>query len=130
MIKLKVKLAGAKVEYEGSEEFLQSHVAELIQMLVQSHNDQVRQELSNALADIQRDLTAMDQHVETMSRLHEAVDQLLEQVKDVQETQLSFNLQYLQLQSQMQHESQTYTTLSNVMKTKHDTVKNTISNIR
>jgi len=43
---------------------------------------------------------------------------------------MSFNLQYLQLQSQMQREIRSYTSVSNVMKTKHDTVKNSIGNIR
>jgi cell division protein FtsB len=43
---------------------------------------------------------------------------------------MKFNTQYLQLQSQMQNENRQYTTVSNVMKTKHDTVKNSISNIR
>lgn len=56
--------------------------------------------------------------------------QLLEATKQMQETQMSFNLQYLQLQSQMQHESRSYTAISNIMKTKHDTVKNSISNVR
>ena len=50
--------------------------------------------------------------------------------KLVHETQMSFNLQYLRLQSQMQHENRSYTAVSNIMKTKHDTVKNSISNIR
>lgn len=56
--------------------------------------------------------------------------QLLDATKAMQETQMSFNLQYLQLQSQMQHENRSYTAISNIMKTKHDTVKNSISNIR
>lgn len=56
--------------------------------------------------------------------------QLLAATKQMQETQMSFNLQYLQLQSQMQHENRSYTAISNIMKTKHDTVKNSISNIR
>ena len=46
------------------------------------------------------------------------------------EAQMSFNLQYLQLQSQMQSENRSYTAVSNIMKTKHDTVKNSISNVR
>lgn len=50
--------------------------------------------------------------------------------KQMQEAEMSFNLQYLQLQSQMQHENRSYTAISNVMKSKHDTVKNSISNIR
>lgn len=57
-------------------------------------------------------------------------DPLLNATKNMQETQMSFNLQYLQLQSQMQHENRSYTAISNIMKTKHDTVKNSISNIR
>ena len=57
-------------------------------------------------------------------------DQLLAATKQMQETQMSFNLQYLQLQSQMQHENRSYTAISNIMKTRHDTVKNSIGNIR
>jgi len=56
--------------------------------------------------------------------------QLLQATKNMQETQMSFNLQYLQLQSQMQNENRSYTAVSNIMKTKHDTVKNSISNVR
>lgn len=56
--------------------------------------------------------------------------ELLDATKQMQETQMSFNLQYLQLQSQMQNENRSYTAISNIMKTKHDTVKNSISNIR
>ena len=48
----------------------------------------------------------------------------------LEEVTMAFNLQYLQLQSQMQHENRSYTAVSNIMKTKHDTVKNSISNIR
>ena len=57
-------------------------------------------------------------------------DRLLAATKQMQETQMSFNLQCLQLQSQMQHENRSYTAVLNVLKTKHDTVKNSISNIR
>jgi hypothetical protein len=56
--------------------------------------------------------------------------QLFSATKQMQETQMSFNLQYLQLQSQMQDENRSYTAVSNIMKTKHDTVKNSISNVR
>jgi hypothetical protein len=44
--------------------------------------------------------------------------------------QLSFNQQYLTLQSQMQRESRQFTAISNIMKTKHDTAKNAIGNVR
>ncbi len=59
-----------------------------------------------------------------------ASNELLAATKQMQETQMSFNLQYLQLQSAMQHENRSYTAISNIMKTKHDTVKHSISNIR
>jgi hypothetical protein len=55
---------------------------------------------------------------------------LLTGAEQMPETQMSFNLQYLQLQSQMQNDNRQYTTVSNIMKTKHDTVKNSINNIR
>ena len=55
---------------------------------------------------------------------------LLAATRAMQETQMSFNLQYLQLQAQMQAKNRTYTAVSNIMKTKHDTVKNSISNVR
>ena len=57
-------------------------------------------------------------------------DQLINATKQMQETQMSFNLQYLQLQNQMQHENRSYTAISNIMKTKHYTVKNSVSNVR
>jgi hypothetical protein len=50
--------------------------------------------------------------------------------KSMGEVNMSFNLQYLQLQSAMQDENRSYTAISNIMKTKHETVKNSISNVR
>jgi hypothetical protein len=54
---------------------------------------------------------------------------LLQATQQMQETQMSFNLQYLQLQNSMQAENRQFTMVSNIMKTKHDTAKNTISNV-
>ncbi len=39
------------------------------------------------------------------------------------------NLQFLELQSQMNTQDETFTTLSNVMKTENDTIKNTAANM-
>ncbi len=50
--------------------------------------------------------------------------------KQLMEMNQSFNMQYLGLQQQMQDESRRFTLLSNIMKTKHDTAKNSISNLR
>jgi hypothetical protein len=52
------------------------------------------------------------------------------QAKQMQELNRSFNMQYLQLQETMQNENRKFTMLSNIMKTKHDTAKNSIGNIR
>ena len=54
----------------------------------------------------------------------------MDQTKQMQEMQMSFNLQDLNLQNKMQGENRQYSTISNVLKTKHDTTKNSINNIR
>jgi hypothetical protein len=46
-----------------------------------------------------------------------------------QESQL-FNLEYLALQDAMQSENRRFTTMSNLLKARHDTAKSAISNIR
>jgi hypothetical protein len=38
--------------------------------------------------------------------------------------------QPLNLEEKMQHENRQYTSVSNIVKSKHDTVKNSISNVR
>ncbi len=55
---------------------------------------------------------------------------LLQETKRMQELNQSFNLQYLSLQQNMQADNRQFTTLSNIMKTKHDTAKNSINNVR
>ena len=48
---------------------------------------------------------------------------------DLIAAQQSANMQFLTLQSNMQQENQKFSTLSNVMKVRHDTAKNSIQNI-
>src|SRR5262249_36048758 len=55
---------------------------------------------------------------------------LMQATQQMADSQMSFNLQYLQLHMATQSENRAYTAVSNIMKTKHDTVKNSISNIR
>ncbi len=55
---------------------------------------------------------------------------LLKAQENMQEMSMSFNMQYLGLQQKMQDENRRFSVLSNIMKTKHDTAKNSISNIR
>jgi hypothetical protein len=57
-------------------------------------------------------------------------DKLYQAAQKMQEMSQSFNLQYLQLQQAMQDENRQFTLVSNIMKTKHDTAKNAINNVR
>ncbi len=57
-------------------------------------------------------------------------DQLMLATKQMQEMNQSFNLQYLRLQQSMQQHNREFTMVSNIMKTKHDTAKNAINNVR
>ena len=104
---------------------------------------------ANLAADsLNADLTSLTQsnarvceQVRKAKMLHEElslkVDQLLRSAQvspplasSIRQLMTNYNVQYLQLQSQMQNENRSYTAVSNIMKTKHDTVKNSISNVR
>jgi hypothetical protein len=78
--------------------------------------------------------SALSKKVDDLSKLAAqkgtSQSELMQATKNMQETQMSFNLQYLQLQNSMQNENRQFTMVSNIMKTKHDTVKNIISNIK
>ncbi len=56
--------------------------------------------------------------------------ELMNATRDMQEMNSSFNLQYLQLQQDMQQDNRQFTLMSNIMKTKHDTAKAAINNVR
>lgn len=55
---------------------------------------------------------------------------MLDQMRAMQEDSQSFNLQYLQLQEEIQQENRRFSTVSNVLKAKHETAKSAIANIR
>jgi hypothetical protein len=54
---------------------------------------------------------------------------IMEATRALQAEAQTFNLQYLQLQEAMQRESREFTSLTNVMKVKHDCAKAAINNI-
>lgn len=54
---------------------------------------------------------------------------LMEATRALQAQAQTFNLQYLQLQESMQRESREFTSLTNVMKVRHDSAKAAINNI-
>jgi hypothetical protein len=55
---------------------------------------------------------------------------LVQAVTQMEQAWSSYSLQYLALKHAVDEESREFTTVSNVMKTKHDATKNSISNIR
>jgi len=55
---------------------------------------------------------------------------LQRQVRSMAEMNMSFNLQYLDLQNKISHECRQFAMVTNIMKNKHDTAKNSINNIR
>ncbi len=81
------------------------------------------EDYGKAVADLQELCSSV---METNAKLAA----LVKQSRVPAEMNQSFNMQYLGLQQQMQDESRRFTMLSNIMKTKHDTAKNSISNLR
>ena len=155
MTKLKLKVLDIEIEYEGDENFLETKVLPLLEAIKKSHNEKMKKNLLEAYEGLQQNLSTLESTSANMSRWNEelarkmkefseksmhlyeriktSVDTqsaLFEATKEMQEMQMSFNLQYLNLQNQMQNENRQFTMVSNIMKTKHDTVKNSISNIR
>lgn len=56
--------------------------------------------------------------------------QLMLATQHMQDMNNMFNLQYLQIQQSMQRDSREFTMISNIMKTKHDTARNSLSNLK
>ena len=54
----------------------------------------------------------------------------IDQMRALQEQSQSFNMQYMALQEEVQQENRRFTTVSNVIKAKHETAKAAIGNIR
>jgi uncharacterized coiled-coil DUF342 family protein len=58
------------------------------------------------------------------------MNELFKVIGEMQEMQMSFNLQYLMLQNKISQENRQFSMVSNIMRNKHDTAKNSINNIR
>ncbi len=50
--------------------------------------------------------------------------------KEMHEMNQSLSLQYLQIQQRLENQNRQFSIMSNIMKTKHDTAKNAIQNVR
>lgn len=159
MTKLTIKVFGTEIEYEGSEEFLEAKVPRLLDAVRRSQNEEARRTLRDVHEELLQDLVAMESHFASIMQLHEqaagqvtglseslggwaariaelasgsgdASAALMAATKEMVKMNRSFNMQYLQLQQEMQADSRQFTLLSNIMKTKHDTAKNAINNVR
>ncbi len=158
-IRLKLRSAAAEFDYEGGEALLQDLLPRLLSTLAEASpaaaNQRLKADLLEDVAQLEQELAGLVGAHERLTQLnaelaalHDKTGQGVAQfaqtaaraldrpaavrkaLQQLQEMQMSFNQQYLQLQQQMQDESRRFTLLSNIMKTKHDTVKNSISNIR
>lgn len=155
MTKLKLKILGTEVEYEGTEKFLETKVLQLMEAVKKSHNEEVKRTLLELHEDLQQDLDTLQGYSASMSRLNEELARRMKEIheklvnfferietlakspadllaagKAMQEMVIFFNLQYLKLQNQTQDENRRFTMVSNIMKAKHDSAKNSINNIR
>ncbi len=158
MTKLTIKIFGTEIEYEGSEEFLEEKVPLLLDAVRKSQNEEARRTLRDVHEELLQDLVAVEGHFASMMQLCEeaarranalnegvagwaqkieelaasgdASAALMAATREMQEMNQQFNLQYLELQQKMQSDNRQFTLLSNIMKTKHDTAKNAINNVR
>jgi hypothetical protein len=81
-------------------------------------------------AERREDLARIDALLSELDVLIGEVTESQRAVMDVASQMQEAVAKYLQLQSQMQHENRNFTRISNILKTKHETVKNSINNIR
>lgn len=155
MIKVKMKISGTETEYEGEMEFLENTILPLLKEDRKLSNENLKiklledyQILRQNMVDLDRIISSMAQSIEEINnKVQEFTEklmlflekiktsdtnskELIQATKEMQEMNMSFSLQYLQFQNKMQNENRQFTIISNVMKTKHDTAKSTINNIR
>ncbi len=153
--RVRLDIAGTVAEFEGSEEFIQTQIPRLAEAFKKSHNADVKRTLLQVHEALGQDIAVLDSCSASISRLNEQLgrtrkeffDRLMRLLEGTQECAASqpevvagmkqmaemiesYNMQYLNLQQRMQDESRRFSLLSNIMKTKHDTAKNSISNIR
>jgi hypothetical protein len=76
-------------------------------------------------------LLAMAARAETLAGSGASSTQdLMNATQQMQEEQMSFNLQYLMLAENMQNDQRQYTALSNIMKARYDTMKGILANLK
>lgn len=101
--------------------------------------DELEQMLNKDNATPQATINTSHSHIKNLRTVATAVMQTLNELETMdkqaalaalQSKMAAMNMQFLALQQSLQQASRQYTTVSNVLKTKHDTVKNSINNVR
>ena len=108
-------------------------VGDDVRKLDKSHEGYVRasHEIDGLIAKLMKNVREVSRLAAEAEKSGSASSEALRQaIEDMTKMSQSFNIQYLDLQKQMQDENRRYTLVSNIMKTKHDTAKSAINNIR
>ncbi len=73
---------------------------------------------------------SVNRETESLSSQSASTSELLSATKALQEANWQFSLEYLNLQEKVQSENRYFSTVSNIMRTRHDSAKNAINNLR
>jgi hypothetical protein len=96
------------------------------------------QNLIKAVSELDGIYNKLDKKTQQVSRLAADAEksrngkmrELFKAIDEMSEMQMSFNLQYLMLLNKISQENRQFSMVSNIMRNKHDTAKNSINNIR
>jgi len=119
-----------------ADETLQSHFNELIESPNFDDASLIGFARQNGFSVVQEELDGVIERIsdEALENVAGGIGgsefSTLAATRAMQEMNQKFNLQYLQLQQEMRGGNRKFTTLSNIMKTKHDTARATITNVR
>jgi hypothetical protein len=104
-------------------------VTQLLQVATQAGFPFAEQHLDDLFLAMAANETEGELTAEQLETVAGGLDPLFA-TQSMEEMDQTFNLSYLQLQQNMQSDNRKFTTISNLMKTKHDTAKSAINNIR
>lgn len=155
MIKLRMNFNGTEIEYEGKQKYLKTNLPQLLELAASSHNGEIKKSLREGYESLQINQAKLESLIASITKSSEALGNKLEEYQDafqqvlgeiisladnpgdsiavagrLQQMNMSFSLQYLQIQQKIQQEAREFNLLSNIMKTRHEAAKNSINNIR
>jgi len=155
MIKLSLKVNGTEIEYEGKQKHLKTSLPRILELASRSHNGEIKMSLLELNESLQINLAKLEgfaatiaesseelenrlkenqeqfqQSLEEIESLAHNLEELIVATRKIQEMQQGFSMQYLMTQQKIHQETREFNLLSNVIKTKHEAVKNAIINIR